>query len=284
MKPFEYLAPNSLREAVEILIRHGGAAQAIAGGTDLLRKMKLGQAAPSVVVSLRRIPELRGLRLNGRLTLGALTSAEEIRASPLIREHAPALAAAAGTMASVQIRNLATVGGNLCTAAPSADLAPILIALQAEARLVGPQGERCVPLDQFFTGPGQTVLKPGELLASLAVPLPAPRSLYRKHSPRPHMDIAVVGVALALEGYDPRTRRCRQARVVLGAVAPTPRRARSAERELADGPLTPERIERAAGWAADEAQPIDDVRASAWYRRRMVAVLTRQGLGALSAG
>ncbi len=275
MKPFEYFAPRTLVEASEILITHGDQARVLAGGTDLLLKMKAGRLAPKAVVNIKRLPGLHGIALNSHLTLGALTTLEEIRRSPVVREHYPALAAAAATMASVQIRSLATIGGNLCNAAPSADLAPILMAWDATARIAGPQGERRVRLADFFTGPGATVLGRGELLISIEVPAWAGRSLYLKHSPRVHMDIAVVGVGLAVQSQDGQ---CTSARVMLGAVAPVPLCARGAEAELTGHPLTAEHIERAAQAAADEAQPIDDVRGSAWYRRRMVKVLTRRGL------
>jgi carbon-monoxide dehydrogenase medium subunit len=282
MKAFEYFAPRSLAEATEVLAKYQGEARTVAGGTDLLLKMKAGRLSPKAIVNIKRVPELRGLTFNSHLTLGALTTLEEIKQSSMIRERYPALSDAAATMASVQIRNLATVGGNLCNAAPSADLAPILIALNAAARLAGIQGERRVPLEDFFTGPGTTVLAPGELLVSLEVPPPAGPSVYLKHSPREHMDIAVVGIGLALRGYNPLSQECAEPRVVLGAVAPVPLRARRAEAELTGGPLAAERIDRAAKIAAEEAKPIDDVRGSAWYRRRMVAVLTRRGLETLT--
>lgn len=282
MKAFEYFAPRSLAEATEVLARYQGEARTVAGGTDLLLKMKAGRLSPKAIVNIKRVPELRGLTFNSHLTLGALTTLEEIKQSSMIRERYPALSDAAATMASVQIRNLATVGGNLCNAAPSADLAPILIALNAAARLAGFKGERRIPLEDFFTGPGTTVLAPGELLVSLEVPPPAGPSVYLKHSPREHMDIAVVGIGLALRGYNPLSQECAEPRVVLGAVAPVPLRARRAEAELTGGPLAAERIDRAAKIAAEEAKPIDDVRGSAWYRRRMVAVLTRRGLETLT--
>ena len=282
MKAFEYFAPRSLAEATEVLARYQGEARTVAGGTDLLLKMKAGRLSPKAIVNIKRIPELRGLTFNSHLTLGALTTLEENKQSSIIRERYPALSDAAATMASVQIRNLATVGGNLCNAAPSADLAPILIALNAAARLAGFKGERRIPLEDFFTGPGTTVLAPGELLVSLEVPPPAGPSVYLKHSPREHMDIAVVGIGLALRGYNPLSQECAEPRVVLGAVAPVPLRARRAEAELTGGPLAAERIDRAAKIAAEEAKPIDDVRGSAWYRRRMVAVLTRRGLETLT--
>jgi carbon-monoxide dehydrogenase medium subunit len=277
MKPFEYFAPKTLNEACALLAKHDGLACVIAGGTDLLLKMKAGKLSPRVIVNIKRLAELKGITQssNHPITIGALITLEQLRRAPLIRAHYPALADAANTMASVQIRNLATVGGNLCNAAPSADLAPILIVLDAIVIINGVNGERRLSLDEFFTGPGQTALTPGELLVSIEIPPPAGPSLYLKHSPREHMDIAVVGVGLAVlvkEG------RCISARVALGAVAPVPLRARRAEAALTGGPLTLERIEQAARIAAEEAQPIDDVRGSAGYRRRMVEVLTRRGL------
>lgn len=281
MNTFEYFAPDSLSEASEILAHYQGEARALAGGTDLLLKMKAARLAPQALVNIKRIPELRANGGNSHLSLGALITLEALRRLPAVLAHYPAVAAACGTMASMQIRNLATLGGNLCNAAPSADLAPIFIALDATARIAGPRGERRVALEDFFTGPGRTVLAVDELLVAVEAPAPAGPATYLKLSPREHMDIAVVGVALALEGYDPQVRQCRSARLVLGAVAPRPLRARLAEAELAGGPLTPERIGRAARLASEEARPIDDVRGSAWYRRRMVSTLTQRAVTAL---
>ncbi|MBI5347777.1 MAG: xanthine dehydrogenase family protein subunit M, partial [Chloroflexi bacterium] len=230
------------------------------------------------IVNIKRIPDLRGLTFNSHLTMGALTTLEEIKQSPIIHQHYPALASAAATMASVQIRNLATVGGNMCNAAPSADLAPILIALNAVAVINGVKGERRVALEEFFTGPGKSVLGVGELLVSVEVPKQEGKSIYIKHSPREHMDIAVVGVGVAYRGFNPLAQQAADVRIVLGAVAPTPLRAKKAEEEVMSGSLTKERIERAAKIAAEESKPIDDVRGSVWYRKKMVEVLVRRGL------
>jgi carbon-monoxide dehydrogenase medium subunit len=177
---------------------------------------------------------------------------------------------------------LATVGGNMCNAAPSADLAPILIALNAVAVINGANGERRVSLEEFFTGPGKTVLGVGELLVCVEVPKQDGKSIYLKHSPREHMDIAVVGVGIFVE----TTRRVVSTgvRIVLGAVAPIPLRAKKAEEEAMSGSLTKERIERAAKIAAEESKPIDDVRGSVWYRKKMVEVLVKRGLNGLLGG
>jgi carbon-monoxide dehydrogenase medium subunit len=281
VRPFEYFAPENLAAALQIFSDFGQEARPIAGGTDLLLQMRLGEIAPRAIVNLTRVPELRGSPAPGGSPyfLAALTTLQQLCQSESIRIRFPALAKAAATMASVQVRNLATVGGNLCNAAPSADLAAILLALGAIARVVGPRGERRVPLEGFFLGPGRTVLASDELLLGLDIPDPAGHSLYLKHSLRTFMDIAIVGVAVSLQRVDGR---CESASISMGAVAPTPTRATAAEAELAGQRLTPERIERAARAAAAESRPIDDMRASAWYRRRMVEVLTRRALTTLA--
>ncbi len=284
MKSFDYFSPKTLSEASDVLSKYNGDAKMIAGGTDLLLKMKAGRLAPKAIVNIKRIPDLRGLTFNSHLTMGALTTLEEIKQSPLIQQHYPALSSAAATMASVQIRNLATVGGNMCNAAPSADLAPILIALNAVAVINGAKGERRVALEEFFIAPGKSVLGVGELLISLEVPKQEGKSIYLKHSPREHMDIAVVGVGIACRGFNSLTRQVADVRVVLGAVAPIPLRAKKAEEEVMGGSLTKERIERAAKIAAEESKPIDDVRGSVWYRRKIVEVMMKRGLTGLVNG
>jgi carbon-monoxide dehydrogenase medium subunit len=292
MQPFDHYTPKSLPEALDLLHRlnsqpvsednskienQKSKIQLMAGGSDLMIKMKKGLTAPKTIVNIKRLPELRDLAYaeqNG-LRLGALTTLGELTRSPLIRQHYPCLAETATLMASRQIRNFATVGGNLCNASPSADTAPPLIAFGATAHLVGSQGERDLPLEDFFVGPGQTALAPGELLQWIDVPPPGGQTVYIKHTPRAFMDISLVGVCVHLKMDGPR---CQLARIVLGAVAPTPMRARHAEASLIDQTLTPERIERAAKLAAAESEPITDVGGSAWYRRRMVEVATRRNL------
>ncbi|MEK6588533.1 MAG: FAD binding domain-containing protein, partial [Chloroflexota bacterium] len=206
MRPFEYFAPETLADALGIYSALGRDARAIAGGTDLLLQMRIGEVAPKALVNLTRVAELRSSNApdGSPFFLAALTTLEELRQSESIRIRFPALAEAAATMASVQVRNLATVGGNLCHAAPSADLAPPLLVLGAEARIVGPRGERRLPLESFFLGPGLTALGPDELLLGLELPDPVGHSLYLKHSPRASMDIAIVGLAVSLERMDGR--------------------------------------------------------------------------------
>jgi CO/xanthine dehydrogenase FAD-binding subunit len=282
VQAFDYHTPETLVEALSLLERLDGRARLIAGGTDLLLKMRAGVLAPPVLINIKRLPELKGIEFDERegLRLGALTTVRELARAGAIKSHYPVVAQAAGLMASEQVRSLATLGGNLCNAAPSADLAPPLIALDATAEMVGPAGERTLPLADFFLGPGQTVLQSGELLRAIRLPPPRGRAVYWRHTPRAAMDIAVAAAAVWLwfEGVV-----CREARLVLGAVAPIPLRVQQAEAELTGRPLTPDSVERAAAAAAAGCSPIDDIRASAAYRRRIVAVLVRRGLWSLMA-
>ena len=281
MKAFEYHAPESLQAAIELMIQHGEGAYPLAGGTDLITKTRFGGLSPRVVINLKRIPGLAEIAPaeDGGLRIGALVTLNQIARSPLVRQRCPILAATTAKMASPLIRNLATIGGNLCNAAPSADTAQPLIALGAEAVIVGAGGERRVALEEFFAGPGETVLGRGELLTEVVVPPPDPRArgTYLKHTYRQAMDIAIVGVA-AVVRFEPEDSVCEDARIVLGAVAPTPLRARQAEAAVKGAPLSEVRIAEAARRAAQEARPIDDTYSSAWYRRWMVAVLTRRVL------
>jgi aerobic carbon-monoxide dehydrogenase medium subunit len=279
MHRFELLRPESVTQATALLGRYGEQARLIAGGTDLLIALKEGLERPAVVVSLGAISDLSYIAYDDAqgLRIGAATTVREVEQSPVVRAKYPVLAGAARVLASIQIRNLATVAGNICRASPSADTPPALLVMDARVVAVGPSGERVIPLDRFFTGPGQTVLRPDELLVEIQAPPPLPNSaaVYVKHSPRRAMDLAVVGVAVLLALEDGR---CSDARIALGAVAPTPRRVRAAEETLRGRQLTAERLEDAARAAAEESSPISDVRGSAKYRRRMVHVLTRRAL------
>lgn len=277
MHAFDHYTPQTLSETFELLERQNGQTQLIAGGSDLLIKMKKGLVAPATIINLKRLPELKGVSYSPEtgLRLGALTTLGELTRLPMIRQYYPCLARTAGLMASRQIRNFATVGGNLCNASPAADTAPPLIALGATVHLVGPQGERDLPLEDFFLGVGQTALAANELLRWIDVPPPAGEIVYIKHVPRAYMDISVVGVCARLQLNN---NVCQLARIVLGAVAPVPMRAKQAEAMLAGQPLTPARVAEAANLAAREARPIDDVGGSARYRRRMVEVGTRRCL------
>lgn len=279
MRRFELALPGSVDDCLGILAKQGPDAKLLAGGTDLLPQLKNGLLKPSWVIDLSGVPALRGLgRGNGRgLRVGAAVTARELERDPFVRSAYPALAESAALVGSVQVRNLATVGGNLCNAAPSADMAPPLLALDAEAVIAGPEGQRRVPLGSFFLGVRRTVLAPGELLVELVVPDPGPHSggTYVRHTPRRELDIAVVGVASQLTLSDGV---CVRARIALAAVAPVPLRATAAEQALEGHAVTPERIAQAADLATEAARPISDQRGSADFRRHLVRVLTRRTL------
>jgi carbon-monoxide dehydrogenase medium subunit len=280
VRGFAYHAPRSLAEAVQILSREGEGGKVLAGGTDLLIQIKERGAVPRYVVSLRDVPEVRQVTYDATsgLRIGAGARLSEVAAHPVVQERYPILVQGASLVGSLQIQNLGTVVGNLCNAAPSADCAPPLVALGASVRIGGPGGERTVPLEAFFSGPGRTVLAPDELVAEVLVPPPGARSggAYERFTPRQEMDIAVVGVGsvVSLGEGD----RCQAVRICLGAVAPTPERARDAERLLEGQELTPELVAQAGAAAAAQARPITDQRGSATYRTRLVEVLTRRTL------
>jgi len=287
MRTFEYFAPTSLQEAIDILRQQGDGGRPLAGGTDLVVQMKEGATKfpyPSYVVSLRRIPELKGIEFDqsSGLRIGAGATMAEIAASDVVRERYRAVADGAALVGSLQTMNMATVGGNLCNAAPSADIAPPLLAHEAECRIGGPAGERTVPLESFFLGPGQTALQPGELLVEVRVPPPPSNSggIYERHTPRKQMDIAAVGVAALLSLAGDRIER---ARVALGAVAATPLRARQAEALLEGQPASDALFAKAAEAATAEARPISDVRGSADFRRHLVRVMTERCLAEAAA-
>ncbi|MCB0153740.1 MAG: xanthine dehydrogenase family protein subunit M [Anaerolineae bacterium] len=279
MRPFAYLEPATLTEAVAMLAQHQGQAHLLAGGTDLLVEIKEQVRRPETVINLKKIAGLDQLQFDpaGGLRLGALVTARQVETSPVVQRHYAGLAQDVRELGSMQIRNRATVAGNICRASPSADTPPPLIAAGARLRLVGPAGAREVLLESFFSGPGQTVLAPGEIVTEIVVPAPPPHTaqVYLKHGRRRAMELATVGVAvwLTMAGEV-----CQTVRLVLGAVAPTPLRVQAAEAVLTGHPLTDALIAQAADIAMQTARPIDDVRASAAYRREMVGVLTRRAM------
>lgn len=279
MNRFRYFEPRSLADAFELLLRFGNEANVLAGGTDLFVEIKEKLRRPAAVVNIKRVAELSGLRLEkaAGLSIGALATTREIELSAAISRDYPGLVQAVAELGSIQVRNRATVIGNVCRASPSADTLPPLIADDAEARIVGPREERRVPLEHFFTGPGQTVLRPAELVAEINVPAPAARTgkAYLKHGRRKAMELATVGVATCVT-LD--REHCARVRIVLGAVAPTPIRARLAEAVLIGRPPTNELLAQASEVAMTECAPISNVRASADYRREMVGVLTARAL------
>lgn len=280
LKKFEFFDPSSLAEALTLLRGFAGRAKALAGGTDLLVRMKNGLLAPERIVNLLNLPELKGFsETEGGLRLGALVTHDELAGIVSLGPGREVLSQAARTVGSPQIRHRGTLGGNICNASPSADTAPALLTLDAELSLAGPEGVRRLPLEAFFTGPGETALLPGELLKEFFLPSPPPetRGAYLKLGRRKSLDLALVGVAVLLT-LNGDGRFCRRARIALGGVAPTPLRARNAEKVLEGAPLDDKRIREAAEAASRECRPITDLRASAEYRREMVLVLTARAL------
>lgn len=281
MQPFEYFEPTTTAEACRILADRPGAARVLAGGTDLIIQMEGGRHHPEALVFLGRLPQLREIRFDprGGLTVGAMATLREIELHPAIQAHYPVLARGAAEVGSVQIRNLATLGGNMGNASPSADTSPSLLAMDAEVRILGPAGERTVPIGAFWTGPGRTVLAPGEIIINVHAPVPDAntRSFYYKLAVRKAMDLAMVGIAVTAV---PRNGGFDQIRIALGAVAPTALRATEAEALVTGRSVSDDTIAQAAQHAVDSCRPIDDQRASAQYRREMVGALTRRALRA----
>jgi len=277
---FSYLWPRNLKEASALLVEHGDKAKVLAGGTDLLIRMSHRAVTPDYLIGLKALSGLDQVTYHPDtgLTIGALARLAEVADHPEILAVYPALSHAAQMTATVQIRNMGTVAGNICNAAPSADTAPPLLVYEAEVQIVHPGGERSLPMHDFFRGPGLTALETGEIVKEIRLPAPDRRtgSCYQKLSARSKVDIAAVGIA-ALVQLD-ESGRCRQARLALGAVAPVPLRARRTEKMLLGERLEPDLLREAGAGAADEASPISDVRASAQYRRQMIQVLTERAL------
>ena len=282
----QYAAPTSLDEAAAVL--RGGEVTILASGTDLMPQLQAGRARfGRVLMNIRRIPELTGIALErDAIRIGALATVTELMSSDLIKRHLPVLVEAGDHFASDQLRNAATIGGNICNASPAGDLLVPLLVVDAAVELVSkPDGfreSRMVPLREFFAGPGKTVRKPTELLAAVHVPVPPGASVARfyKFGTRPALDISAIsiGVACVREGNVSR-----HVRVAFGAVAPTPIRGPQTEAALEGRALDAETIDAAAAIARKEVRPISDVRASEWYRRELVHNLTKRVLSDVAA-
>ena len=279
MRRFELVTPVSLDDCLRALKGRGVEVKVLAGGTDLIAQLKVGMLKVAAVVDLSGVAELRVLEGDAQrgFRIGGAVTARTLERDARLRAALPSLSESGALVGSIQIRNLATLGGNVCNAAPSADMAPPLMALEAEAVIAGPGGRRRVPMASFFKGVRQTVLAPDELLVEFAVPATGPKSggAYLRHTPRRELDIAVVGVASQVSLADGV---CRKARIALAAVAPVPLRATAAEQALEGQAVTPDRIARAADLAVEAARPIGDQRGSADFRRHLVRVLTRRTL------
>ena len=279
MQPFNFAAPHTLDEAIQVMAQ--GDARALVGGSDLVEQIGVGRRMPANVVDIKNIPEMRRLEYipEDGLHIGAGVSCTDTALYSPVGENYPSIKEVCQLIGSVQIQNRASIAGNVCNAAPSADAVPPLLTYGARAVIVGPKGRREVLLDEFFVGPGMSVLEGEELVVEIVVPPPSPNSSghYLRFIPREEMDIAVAGVA-SMVAVDSTTGQCKRARIALASVAPTPVRAREAEEVLEGQVLTRELVSQAAELTPRAASPIDDVRGSAEYRKELCKVLTRRTL------
>jgi len=275
---FEYFQPKTLEEACSLLSTHPDEVAPLAGGTDLLVKMKQRRVVPRYVVNLKGIAGMDYITYdeNEGLRIGALATIQSLKNSVAVKRHCSILAQAAGVESSVQIRNIATLGGNIANASPAADAPLALITLGASVLIAHSEGQREVLLEDFFTGPGKTVLQQGEIIGEIRVPPMPPRTggAYLKHAVR-RTDIAIVSCAVVLTLVDDL---CNDVRIGLGSVGPTAFRARKAEELLKGKKITEDVADAAAQTAVDESQPIDDIRGYAEYRAKTVRAITRQAI------
>jgi CO/xanthine dehydrogenase FAD-binding subunit len=301
MKKFDYFRPKTLEEALTLFARYGGKAKWIAGGTDVIVMIKQKTIAPEVLISLQGVPGLEQIKFNGTLSIGPMVTHRAIEKSEIIRKNFSALTDATDYLGSIQIRNVATIGGNICTAAPSADTATPLLVLGTQVKIRNLKEERTVPIEEFFKGPGETVLKPGEIVRELLIPKPLPNtgSAYYKLQRRLALDLPILGVSVLLSLDKNRITCsdmlctaspissilhkmeedeivCKEVKIALGVAAPTPWRAVKAEAFLRGKKLSDELLEEAAETAAMEAQPRDTIRGEAWYRKDMIKVLVKR--------
>jgi CO/xanthine dehydrogenase FAD-binding subunit len=279
MKEAKYFAPTGLEEAVRILAEFGEKTTLLAGGTDLVPKINYYELKPEVIVFLGGLGLDYLKEANYGLVVGASTTTARLAEDALVAKRATALAEAAHLSGSEAIRNSATIGGNLANASPAADLATPLLVLDAEVLIRGSEGERVLPLAQFFKGPGHTALKPQELLLEIRIPPVKGKTVFLKLGRRKAMTLSVVNVAVRL---DMNGKKCNEARVALGSMGPTPLRCEKAETMLKGKTLDRELVKACAAKAIDETHPIDDQRATAWYRKQAGMSLAARALARAS--
>jgi len=279
----EYVCPVSLKEASDLMTSFSGSARLLAGGTDLLSQLSESRSLGCVIVSLKNIKELDEIKesRDGEIFIGSMVRHTDITQSSIINKRLPALAKASSLLGSPSIRNMATIGGNICNASPSAETALPLIIYESKVLVWSPSGEKEISIENFFTAPGMNLLETGEIVKGFGFrPKKDLRADYEKLGIRKAMDIAIVNVGVSL--LIGKSRKCEYVRMALGAVAPTPLRAKRAEAVLLDKRITPRSIDEASLVAADEAKPITDTRATAGYRRNMVGVLVKKMITKLS--
>jgi carbon-monoxide dehydrogenase medium subunit len=277
---FKYFAPETLDEAFLLLQELGEEARILAGGTDLLVNMKQRaiEPMPKYIINIKKIEGLQYLQTddNGDLRLGALANIQEIKSFLPIRQRFPGLGQAAGVLSTPHIRNIATIGGNLCNASPAAETAPVLNTLSARVKILSKGQERIVPLEEFFLGPGKSVLRSNEILTEIQIPDPPPNStsVYIKHGKR-LSDIAIVGVALSITMNG---NTCSDAKIALTSAAPTPMRVPKAETLMIGQELNEKLIQEVGETVSEESRPIDDLRAYAAYRREKAGQLAKEAI------
>lgn len=280
MIKFEYRAPTSLDETFSLLAEHGDEAKLVAGGTALLIMMKQQLVRPGYLVGLQKVPGMAGIRqVDGHLSIGALTTHREMETSALVAQHFPVLAETFRKVATIRIRNVGTLGGNLSHGDPALDPPVTLTALDAQVRLVSSDGERVVPLDGFFLDYYETAMQPGEVLAEIQVPFLQPRTAaaFIKFLPRTADDYATVSVTARLT-LDQAGKNCQDVRIALGAAGSTTIRAREAESVLRGRPATEATFREAAAAVKTEVDPVSDIRGSSDYKRDMAEVFVRRAL------
>ena len=300
---FDYLKPSSAEEAIKLLQEYGDRAMLIAGGTDVMVGIRQKKFFPEALISLKGIRGLDYIEPFGDgMKIGALATHRQVGESPFVRKSFTALADAVDHLGSLQIRNVATIGGNISNALPSADTACPLLIFDTQARIRGPLGERSLPLEEFFIGPGKTALGREEILLEFFIPSPPPNSgtVYWKHARRQAMEIAMLGMAMMLavevknasiikeafargagleelfDSLDKSEIYCHEARISLGVAASTPIRVKSPEEILRGERLNTQKLLEAGMMASQEAQPRDTMRGSAWYRKRMIEILPKR--------
>jgi carbon-monoxide dehydrogenase medium subunit len=274
---FDYISPASLQEAVEILAEHSGKARILAGGTDLLLQMKVERERAEMLVDIRRIPGLTDITVDDHgLRIGALATHWQLERSQALWRDYSALAEAATYIGGVQIRAMGTLGGNLGNASPAADTVPPLLVMEAGVQILGPEGERVIPMSEFFLGPGKSILEADEIIVAVSAPAVGPYigSGFTRLS-RVASDLAKVSAAALIEREGDRIAR---ARIALGSVFRTPVRAREAESELQGQSYSEASLSRASAVAVQEIDPISDLRSTREYRQKMSAVLVRDAL------
>lgn len=276
LKSFEYLEPGTLKEAAQLSKKYGGKAKVFAGGLDLVPRMRQGKVEPDYIISIRNIPGLDRIENGKGLRIGALASLFSVELHPALQKSYMVLYDAIHHIASVPVKVMGTLVGNLCVATPASDVAPALFVLGAQLKIVGPSGEKTVPVESFFVGVNQHILKPGEIVTEVLVPSPPAGTggAFFKLV-RTAVDIAKVNVAVAVTVTG---KTCDDARIALGSVAPTPIRATKAEGILKGQKLDQKTIEAAAEAAAEEIRPITDIRSTAEYRKITTQVLVRRAI------